>query len=317
MNKYCIIIPYFGEFPNYFQLFLNSVSYQKCFDFFIITDNVKEFDYPSNVKVINKKFEKIVEEIKFRIDEKCKITHPQKLCDYKPTYGYIFSEYIEGYTYWGHSDLDLIFGDLDNLVAPILESEQYDKVFNLGHLTFYRNIEKINKLFLEEIKEKGEKSIFFSERNLKFDEEKGDSINKYAESFDLNIYKKQLEADIYTKSQKLFIDKYDFDSNTHMVDKTKRVFSFSNGHVYGTYKKGDKLITDEYCYIHLQKRKMAIGIVNNDKFIIAANRLYSIEGLDSLTEENFKIVRTYFFNLHYFRLRIMNLKVKLIRLLRG
>ena len=38
MKKAAIILPYFGTLPNYFQIFLNSCSYNNCFDFIIFTD---------------------------------------------------------------------------------------------------------------------------------------------------------------------------------------------------------------------------------------------------------------------------------------
>ena len=47
--KIALIVPYIGEFPNYFQLFLNSCKYNNNYTWLIYTDNDKEFDYPDNV----------------------------------------------------------------------------------------------------------------------------------------------------------------------------------------------------------------------------------------------------------------------------
>ena len=51
-KKICFIIPYFGNFKNYFQLFLNSCRLNSDINWLIITDNKDEYDYPKNVKRI-------------------------------------------------------------------------------------------------------------------------------------------------------------------------------------------------------------------------------------------------------------------------
>ena len=59
MKKKCVfIIPYFGQFKNYFSLFLESCAYNTDFDWIIFTDNEDSFDYSRNVKKIQMTFEK-------------------------------------------------------------------------------------------------------------------------------------------------------------------------------------------------------------------------------------------------------------------
>jgi len=50
-NKIILILPYFGTFSNYFQLFLDSCKYNQDIDFLIVTDNQEKFEYPKNVQV--------------------------------------------------------------------------------------------------------------------------------------------------------------------------------------------------------------------------------------------------------------------------
>ena len=40
------------------------------------------------------------------------LDRPYKLCDFKPAYGFIFGEYLKEYDYWGHCDIDIVWGDL-------------------------------------------------------------------------------------------------------------------------------------------------------------------------------------------------------------
>lgn len=50
MYKICLIIPYFGEFKNYFQLFLNSCANNPTINWLIFTDSDQAYFYPDNVK---------------------------------------------------------------------------------------------------------------------------------------------------------------------------------------------------------------------------------------------------------------------------
>lgn len=49
MYKKIFIVPYFGKFPNYFQLILNSCEKNSDFNWLIITDIEGEYNYPKNV----------------------------------------------------------------------------------------------------------------------------------------------------------------------------------------------------------------------------------------------------------------------------
>ena len=54
-NKVCYIFPYYGKFPNYFDLWLESVRHNAHIaDFYIITDSDFPFStIPSNVFLVN------------------------------------------------------------------------------------------------------------------------------------------------------------------------------------------------------------------------------------------------------------------------
>lgn len=58
-RKVNFIIPYFGTFPNYMQLFLNSCATNKSFQWTIITDNYTVYNYPNNVKIVYTTFEEL------------------------------------------------------------------------------------------------------------------------------------------------------------------------------------------------------------------------------------------------------------------
>lgn len=99
MKKGVFIVPYFGKFNNYFQLFLNSCKFNKNYDWLFFTDDKTVYDYPDNVTVKYTSFEEIRSFIQSKFDFKISLNYPYKFCDLKPMYGYIFSEYIKEYDF--------------------------------------------------------------------------------------------------------------------------------------------------------------------------------------------------------------------------
>jgi hypothetical protein len=117
-NRIVILICYFGKFPWYFHYFLHSCKFNSCIDFIIITDNNEIIkDLPSNIKIKSTTFEKFKQEVEEKFGFSVYIDYPYKLCDFKPTYGYLFTEFIESYDFWGHGDIDIIFGNIRNFMT--------------------------------------------------------------------------------------------------------------------------------------------------------------------------------------------------------
>jgi hypothetical protein len=44
--------------------------------------------------------------------------YPYVMVEFKPALGHVFKHYLEGYTHWGYSDLDIMFGDLERWITP-------------------------------------------------------------------------------------------------------------------------------------------------------------------------------------------------------
>ena len=58
----------------------------------------------------------------------------------------IFKDYLREYDYWGHCDIDTILGDLNHYI-PFEKLQEYDRIFTEGHMTLYKNNEKVNNYF--------------------------------------------------------------------------------------------------------------------------------------------------------------------------
>lgn len=265
-SKKCgIVLPYFGKFGNYFQLFLNSCKKNKEYDWLIFTDDMTKYEYPDNVKVIPFTLERVRQLAENKIGMKVSLESPYKLCDFKPTYGLVFEDYLTEYQYWGHCDCDLIFGDLNAFLMPLF-NEEYDKIFASGHLTLYKNTEENCRIFMTDYK--GEaiyREALQSNRIYVFDEDCIGKMNPNGK----NVHSIFIEAGkkIYTKdlSFNVAVDcgrfrKVTYDSQKREFEResyTPRRYYWSNGKVISLEEKANKtLIQREYLYIHLQKRYM-------------------------------------------------------------
>jgi hypothetical protein len=153
MNKACIIIPYFGSWGSYFNIFLKSCSYnEEVIDYLFLTDIPKPDTSPKNVYFESFSLNDFNELASEKLSQKINITKPYKLCDFKPMFGMIFTDFLIGYEFWGHGDEDLILGDLNNFLTPIMDGHDVISVrkeWNSGSFCLFRNTLFINSLFLE------------------------------------------------------------------------------------------------------------------------------------------------------------------------
>lgn len=259
-NKKCVfILPYFGKFKNYFPLFLKSCSYNKKFDWLIFTDSNEIYDYPDNVKVIKMTLEEMKNRISEKIGFSVTLNGAYKLCDYKPSFGFVFEEYIEEYDYWGHCDCDLIFGNLEKILMPLLD-KNYDKIFATGHLTIYKNNYENLRKFMSRYKEKDIYIEAFSTNDIYvLDEDcnNGNNVHSIFLDSNLKVFAKDLSMNTSIYSAK-FIKAYYSENERKFLDEPykKGRYYWENGNLFRIHINGDSLVKTEYLYMHLQMRKM-------------------------------------------------------------
>lgn len=309
MKSINMIIPYFGEFPNYFQLFLNSCKMNPTIDWTIITDNKEKYEYPDNVKKIKMTFSELRAKVQEKFDFHVALDKPYKLCDLRPAYGYIFPQLVQGYDYWGYCDLDVIYGDIRKfLTADVLT---YPKVFQLGHFTLIRNEERYNTLFMNQLDgEEYYRKVFQSPESYNFDERflERKNINDIFEKAGLSIYKECFVADIYTKSSRFILDIGDGEH-----EKRKNAFFlWNNGKLLRYIKTSDQITVEEYMYIHLQKRKMKVSMdsLNASVYKIIPNAFEKLECSFNDIWKNFDKIKCFHVNFQYYRIRYHNLVTK-------
>jgi hypothetical protein len=67
-----------------------------------------------------------------------------KICDFKPAYGALFGEFLQDFEYFGWGDLDVIYGDLDRFLHPLLgrwEVLSFHRCMLSNHFCILRNTE--------------------------------------------------------------------------------------------------------------------------------------------------------------------------------
>ena len=150
----CFVLPYFGQFPPWFPGFLLSCEHNPGIHWLILTDiDPLPQDFPENVIFEHLTFQELQDRLVQLIDVPVDFAQPHKLCDVKPLYGALFEERLKDYQYWGHCDLDLIWGDIEGLLKRI-NYEQYDVISSRqetisGHFTLYKNKPELRDYFRE------------------------------------------------------------------------------------------------------------------------------------------------------------------------
>jgi len=171
-NKIAIIICYFGPLPWYTDYFLHSCGYNSTIDFFFITDDAAYAGpFPPNVHVIIHSLSDISRLATDKLGMPVNIKQGYKLCDFKPAYGTIFSHLLNGYDFWGHSDLDIILGDIRSFYTDELLND-HDLLscradWLTGCFLLYKNTEKVTGLYKQS---KDYAKVFMNDAHYCFDE---------------------------------------------------------------------------------------------------------------------------------------------------
>tara|TARA_Y200000002_G_scaffold299988_1_gene254965 strand:+ start:5850 stop:6785 length:936 start_codon:yes stop_codon:yes gene_type:complete len=263
--KIFFIVPFFGTFPNYFQLWLNSCGNNSCFNWLILTDgDISCYNISKNVSVKKIDLNNFRDIIQQDLDINICLNSPYKLCDFRPLYWKILDFYNINYDFWGHCDIDVFFGDLSKFLTNE-RLKKFDRIYSEGHLSLMRN----NLTAKNAYKLSGGydyKEIFQQNENIGFDEHHG--VNKKWINNKLNFY--------FNKKEIIDIDpQFKRFSFTYITLNLRNQFFFvEDKSVFrGTINKKNQLVKQEFAYIHFQKRKMDINIkINNcKKFLLSEN----------------------------------------------
>lgn len=261
-SEFIVISPYFGKLPSNISYWIKSVSKNPDLDFLIVTDHLIDEEIPSNLKIVQLTFREFTD----LVIDKLNLSNtfdPYKICDFKPAFGVIFSDYIKGYEYWGHCDLDLIFGDISYFLP---KSNDYVKFLDLGHLSIYRNQQEINyafKLPISNLKTwsyiKNSKIIWVYDEL--YWEQCGGINGIISENFPGKLISdKSIFSDIDPK--------YTFFSDINMKNQYECFFRWRDGNLFKFFFDGLQVQEVKVLYAHFQKRDVKFLEISESEFLI-------------------------------------------------
>lgn len=258
MYKIAYLIPYFGKLPKGFDTWLLSCRLNETIDWIILTDDKSVYDYPSNVKVHYCSFEQIKNRIQSHFDFKVNINRPWRLCDFRPAYGEIFKKELEDYDFWGHCDLDLIWGDIRKFISDDILST-YDKIGFQGHSTLYRNNENNNSLYKTIVpNHETYIDVFSGEEGKCFDETGISAIYEY---LGIPYYKKTNFAHLDMFTTSFFLGHLPIEED---YKNKHQIFIWKDGKLFREYLYQNKVYKEEYMYLHFFCRPITYKVTNFD-----------------------------------------------------
>lgn len=282
MRQYAVLCCYFGQWPEYFQFWLKSCSYNDKIDFYLVSDiSTEGYEIPDNVYIVNKSFAQVQELVRKKFPEiNVSLDRPYKLCDFKTAYGYIFEDIFKGYEYWGFYDIDTIWGDILKFI-PENKDNRFVKIFPCGHLSFVRNVAPYNRIYelvnsvagiLCKNNMQGRKvatwqECFSSPESHYYDEEGG--LEPYfTQNKALNTYQNVVFDNILPPWR------FDHFMSINSLEKSRfLVYSFDNGKLCRHYLKGLSHKVEEIGYLHVSKRKFAVKTSVASRFSIYPNKI--------------------------------------------
>lgn len=284
--KIAFLCPYFGKFPDHFQLLLNSCSINKDCEWFIFTDDEREFSFPKNVHMTYMTlcdFKKICED---KFGFKISLESIRKLGDYKPALGFIFEDLIKGFDAWGHLDLnDSIYGKICDFITDEIISS-YDKILFCGHMSIYKNTHLINTMFMKKLNNGVSFLDVYTDSNFYNFEEIGSiSISQIFIENNLKMYNMENDfADISNKTNEFRTSFVSLKNNVlryKMHKSKKKIYSFEENGLFEYSICHGNVIKREIMYIHFKRRKMNVLCNNNSmNFIIVPNKFISDVKID-------------------------------------
>jgi len=274
MPKIFLCIPYFGKFPNYFPLYLDSLAVNKdILRVLFFTDiDLAGYVVPENARFVKMTKAELQTKIAHMIHELFNkevepeklITTAYKLVDFKVSYPYLFRDILikEGadeHDFVGWGDCDLIYGKLSNFLDF---SQEYDIVGGLwGHFTavkntppfqlFFTTVPSLLNLMLDnsrtfitdEIACREPLITFLNSNNYKMF-----PMHKHCCDIVPPLFYHMFRND-HTRRLKNFFD------NAHSEKNIHHLFRSPSGILTVVYDDG---FSREVAYVHMQKRAMTL-----------------------------------------------------------
>lgn len=262
--KIKLISIYFGKLPEWFPMWLKSCSNNKEYDFLLITDQDYSSSIAENVEIRKTSWKDLEQKFQNALQMQISLKKPYKLCDFRPAFGLIFIEDLKEYDFWGHCDLDMIWGNLSKFITTE-DLLKYDRLGLYGAFTLYRNNSYCNELYKKKGSAFSWKTVFSRPESYIFDEMPGMNCiclknnvkwKKNIKIADLDTYLSRYGADLITDHE---------------------IFTWENGNAIHYFLNNDNVISEEVAYIHFSGKKPELNAMNLDRVVFKENKIIELE----------------------------------------
>jgi hypothetical protein len=230
---------------------LRSCAANPDIDWLILTDNRTPRKFPPNVRLHHTSLDELKKLFSARLGFAVNLPASHALHTFKPAFGFFFEELVKNYDFWGYCDFDMIFGDLRKFLREDILAV-HDKILCRGHLTLYRNSERVNHAFqLDCPGALNYHDAFQAGEPRQFDEWRG--INLIFRYHNLPQFHDEFIVDV-TPPTSCKIKRFE---GITIRNHPQQVFYWHKGKIFHAYLNADRgIVDDEYAYIHFQRRFM-------------------------------------------------------------
>lgn len=252
-SSICMLVCYFGRLPVYLECVLRSCAANPDIDWLIFTDDTTQRKLPPNVRLKSATLDGLRKKFSSKLGFEVNLSNTRLLCHFKTAYGFLFEDQLEGYDFWGHCDLDMVFGDLRKFLREEILRD-YPKILCRGHFCLYRNTREINRYFMLEAPGVISYRVAFQSGRIDqvgFDEWRG--VYAILRYHNIPQFHSEFIVDVVPPTGwKITTFK-----GAAIPNYPEQVFYWHRGKVFHAHYNCDRGIADdEYAYIHFQKRSM-------------------------------------------------------------
>lgn len=250
--RIALVVCYFGPLPAYIRFVLRSAASNPTIDWLIFGDQRPQVELPANARFIQMTIKELETTMAAACGTSVRIRGHHDVPRLKPTYGLCFSELLKPYDFWGHVDLDMIYGDLRSFLPEDILAN-HARVYCRGHLSLYRNTDEVNRFFMLAAPGAPDyRRVLANQQLVAFDEWPG--IWKIFRYHRIPQYHKEVIADIKPPNLH-WITRFEAEE---LANYPHQVFYWHQGKTFQAYyHREGGLFDHEVAYIHFQKRSFA------------------------------------------------------------
>ena len=238
-----VVVPYFGQRPSYLPLVVRSMAGNPDVEWLLLTD-ARVPDAPPNLTIQLCGFEDLARRFRSHFDFPICLEQPYKLCDFRPAFGEVFRDELSGCDFWGHCDLDLVFGQIrDHLPA---EAWKADKILVQGNFALYRNTPEAAGWYRHEAGAISYRTAFTRPEALHFDEWAG--IRYILEDLGVPIWQEEVIFDLSFARYRTRAE--------HPGGRDPRRYAWEDGEICEYRLEHWEIVRRTALLVHLQKRTM-------------------------------------------------------------